>query len=91
MTVTEGILLGYFSGLRHMLQPKGTDDKSLWRLQIDSSILMAVHSLQNVTIASIGENLPVAIRSAILLAVDSISGIDSSSLSILSPRYEPKY
>jgi len=91
MTVAESILLGYFSGLRHMLQLEGTDDNPLWRLQMESSILMAVHSLQNVTMASIGENLPVAIRSAILLAVDSISGMDSSSLSILSPRFEPRY
>ena len=74
-----------------MLQLEGTDDRSLWRLQMDSSILMTVHSLQNVTIASIGENLPVAIRSAILPAVDSIFGMDSSSLSILTPRFEPRY
>jgi len=57
MTVTESILPSYFSGLRHMLKPRGTDDKPLWRLQIDSSILMTAHSLQNVIIASIGENL----------------------------------
>jgi len=74
--------------LRHTSQAAGTVVKSLCMSHTRFRVLKALHNSQNLSMASKGEKLWVAISLATWLAADRTEGSASNCFILFSPRFE---